>query len=91
MDEFELAGFDEATCKQLRKITEETGIEPERLICAIRNNPEETQYLIDFAQLETAWGEFKQAVWGEFEKSKIEKFMIWLDDKLSAWFERLGK
>jgi hypothetical protein len=36
MDEFELAGFDEETCEQLRKISADSGIEPERLICVLR-------------------------------------------------------
>lgn len=35
MDEFELAGFDEETCEQLRKISEEYGIDSEHLICAM--------------------------------------------------------
>ena len=35
-DEFELAGFNEEECKGLWEIVEKTGIEPSRLIQAVR-------------------------------------------------------
>lgn len=48
MDEFELAGFDEETCEQLRKISFESGIEPYRLICVIRQGQTEPSLLDEF-------------------------------------------
>ena len=44
MDEFELAGFEEDLCEELRKLSFESGIEPERFICVIRHNPAEMNY-----------------------------------------------
>ena len=90
MDEFELAGFDEETCEQLRKITEETGIDPSCLIHLLRY-PSEPQPLSEYEQLGIAWDICKQKLWDEFKKSRIGKFMIRLADKLSAWLERFGK
>lgn len=87
MDEFEAAGFDEETCEQLRKISFESGIEPERLICVIKQG-EDPQYLSEYTRLRIAWNVFKQAMWDEFTKSKIGKFMIRLADKLA---EILGR
>lgn len=92
MDEFELAGFDEETCEQLRKIVDDTGIEPERLICVARQyQTDPLEPLDEYAQLGIAWDVFKQTLWDEFKKSKIGKFVIRLADKLSAWLERFGK
>ena len=92
MDEFELAGFDEETCEQLRKISADSGIEPERLICIARQHQTDTLASLDeYAQLGIAWGVFKQKMWDEFKKSKIGKFMIRLADKMSAWIERFRK
>lgn len=92
MDEFELAGFDEETCEQLRKISFESGIEPERLICIARQHQTDPlASLGEYAQLGIACDVFKQSLWDEFKKSKIGKFMIRLADKLSAWLERFGK
>ena len=48
MDEFELAGFDEETCEQLRKLSFESGIEPERLICVIRQGQTTPNLLDEF-------------------------------------------
>ncbi len=91
MDEFELAGFDEEACEQLRKITEETGIDPERLICIARQYQTDPHPLSEYAQAGIAWDIFLQTLWDEFTKSKMGKFMIRLADKLSAWLERFGK
>lgn len=44
MDEFELAGFEEDLCKELRKLRFESGIEPECFIRVIRHNPAEMNY-----------------------------------------------
>ena len=44
-----------------------------------------------YAQLATAWDEFKKAMRDEFTNSKIGKFMIRLADKLEAWLERFRK
>ncbi len=91
MDEFELAGFDAETCEKLRKISQESGIEPERLICVIRYGEAEQHTLSEYATIGTAWEEFKQALWDVFEKSRIGKIMIWLADRLNAWLERFRK
>lgn len=91
MDEFELAGFDEETCEQLRKISEESGVEPDRLICIARQYQPEPPGLGDYARLGIAWDVFKQSMWDEFIKSKLGKFMIRIADKLEAWLERFGK
>lgn len=91
MDEFELAGFDEETCVQLRKIVEETGIEAERLICVIRQHQTDPPPLSEYAQAGIAWDIFKQTLWDEFEKTKVYKFMIWLADKLEALLKRFIK
>lgn len=40
-----------------------------------------------YAQLASAWNEFKQAIWD----LEIVRFMFWLADKLEAWLERFGK
>ena len=91
MDEFELAGFDEETCEQLRKISFESGIEPELLICVIKQGQTDPHLLDEYAQLGIAWDVFKQTLWDEFKKSKIGKFIIRLADRLEAWLERFGK
>lgn len=93
MDEFELAGFDEYECEQLRKITEETGIDPERLICVLRYKTD-TGLLDDqdpYERFEEAWNNFKQAMWEEFADSRFGRFMIRLADKLAALLERFAK
>ena len=87
MDEFELAGFDEETCEQLRKISAESGIDPYTIISFVNYNRTD-QYLSEMEQFTSAWYRFKKALWDEFKKSKIGKFMIWLADKLAAF---LGK
>ena len=86
MDEFEAAGFDEETCEQLRKISEESGIEPCHIISAIRGCQPDTE----LAQFTSAWYRFKKALWEVFAQSKIGKLMIWLADKLAAWRELLN-
>ena len=92
MDEFDLAGFDEETCEQLRKISADSGIEPERLICIARQyQADPLESLDEYAQLGFAWDVFKQTLWDEFKKSKIRKFMIRLADKFEAWLERFRK
>lgn len=94
MDEFGAAGFDEYECEQLRKIVEDTGIEPERLICVIRNSNENTELFTDhgcidpFEQLAEAWDNFKAAFLEVFVDSKIGRFMFGLADKLVAFLER---
>lgn len=91
MDEFELAGFDEYECEQLRKIVEGTGIDPARLICVIRNSTTNTELICDQEPHERfceAWDYFKQAMWEEFADSRFGRFMIRLADKLVAWLER---
>ena len=85
--EFELAGFDEETCEQLRKISFESGIDPCHIISAIRGIQPDTEYL----QLTSAWYRFKKALWDAFSQSKVGKFMIHLAANLSAWLERCGK
>ena len=87
MDEFELAGFDEETCEQLRQISEESGVAPCHIISAIRGCQPDTE----LAQFTSAWYRFKKALWDEFINSKIGKFMIRLADRLAAWLERFGK
>lgn len=84
MDEFELAGFDEETCEQLRKISFESGIEPCHIISAIRGYQPETH-------LASAWYIFKQKMWDAFTKSKIGKFIIRFADRLAALLERKEK
>ena len=84
MDEFELAGFDEETCEQLRQISEESGVAPCHIISARRGCQPDTE----LAQFASAWYRFKKALWDEFINSKIGKFMIWLADKLEAFLER---
>lgn len=91
MDEFELAGFDEETCKQLRKISFESGIEPERLICIARQYQTDPLPLSEYARLGIAWDVFKLKLGDEFKKSKIGKFIIRLADRLAAWLDRFGK
>lgn len=91
MDEFELAGFDEETCEQLRKITEETGIDPYSIISLAKQYQPDQQPLSEYAQLGIAWDIFKQKLWDEFINSKIGKFIIWLADKLAAFLERKAK
>ena len=88
MDEFELAGFDEETCEQLRKVSADSGIEPSRLICIARQHQTGPLPLDEYARLGIAWDVFKQSLWVEFEKSRLGKFIIRLADKLAAWLER---
>lgn len=85
MDEFEAAGFDEETCEQLRKISEESGVAPCHIISAIRGCQTDNTELLQFC---SAWYRFRMALWNEFSKSKIGKFMIRLADKLAAILER---
>lgn len=87
MDEFERAGFDEETCERLRKISEESGIDPSYLIHFLMYS-QEPQPLSEIAQFTSAWYRFKKTLWDEFTKSKIGRFMIWLADKLAAFLER---
>ena len=87
MDEFELAGFDEETCVQLRKISEESGVDPCHIISAIRGCQPDTE----LAQFTSAWYRFKKALWDKFINSKIGKAMIRLADKLAAWLELLNR
>lgn len=91
MDEFELAGFDEEACEQLRKISADSGIEPERLICVARQYQDDPHLLSEYTQLAIVWDISKQKLWDEFINSKIGKFMIRLADKLAAWLERFRK
>lgn len=91
MDEFELAGFDEETCEQLRKLSAETGIEPERLICVARQHQTAPHNLSEYGHLAISWDVFLQTVWDEFANSKIGKFMILLADKLCALLARFIK
>ena len=86
MDEFEAAGFDEETCEQLRKISEESGVDPCHIISAIRGCQPDTE----LAQLTSTWYRFKKALWDAFINSKIGKAMIRLADKLAAWLELLN-
>lgn len=90
MDEFELAGFDEETCEQLRKISRESGIDPDCIIHFVRYQDEQTM-LSAVEQLNSAWYIFARKVWDEFGKSRIGKLMIWLADRLKAWLERFRK
>ena len=76
MDEFEAAGFDEGICEKMREVCIETGIHPERLIALAREFPSELHGLSEYAQLETAWEKFKQALWDEFEKTKIHRLCV---------------
>ena len=92
MDEFELAGFDEETCEQLRKISFESGIEPYRLIDIARQYKTDLFVPLDeYGQLGFVWDVFKLKMWDEFINSKFGKFMIRLADKLEAWLGRFGK
>lgn len=93
MDEFEAAGFDEETCEQLRKISEESGVEPCYIISAIRGTKPETSILseLGYTRLEIAWYTFKQKLWEVFAQSKIGKVIIRLADKLAAWLELLNR
>lgn len=91
MDEFELAGFDEETCEQLRKISADSGFESDRLICLARQYQDDPHPLSEYTQLAIVWDIFKQKLWDEFINSKLGKFMIRLADKLAAWLERFGK
>lgn len=91
LDEFELAGFDEETCEQLRKISAESGIAPESLIDLARQYQTDQHTLTEYAKVGIAWDICKQKLKDEFIKSKIGKFMIRLADKLAAWLERFVK
>lgn len=91
MDEFELAGFDEETCEQLRKISFESGIDPYTIIHFVNQHRTDQQPLSEMTQFTSAWYRFKKTLWDEFINSKIGKFMIRLADKLSACLERFGK
>lgn len=91
LDEFELAGFDEETCYQLRKISAESGIAPKSLIDLARQHQTEPHTLTEYEKAGIAWDIFKQKLWDEFIKSKIGKFTIRLADKLAAWLERFRK
>ena len=91
MDEFELAGFDEETCEQLRKISAESGTDPHTLIRFVQCNRTDTQPLSEMEQFTSAWYRFTKTLWDEFKKSRIGKFMIRLAEKLAAWLERFGK
>ena len=91
MDEFELAGFDEETCEQLRKISFESGIDPYSLISFVQCNRTDTQPLSEMEQFTSAWYRFTKTLWDEFKKSRIGKFMIRLADKLSEWLQRFRK
>ena len=89
MDEFELAGFDEETCEQLREIVRSTGIDPYAIISVTRGLPNEPN---KFEQLAVAWSIFKLSMWQEFVNSRIGKFLMRFADKLSKFFEwRKGK
>lgn len=81
MDKFEAAGFEKEVCEHLRKLCDETGIEPEQLICCI-NFQEDTHYLSNKWKLKAAWEKCKCDLWREFENSKIGKFIIRLANKL---------
>ena len=87
MDEFELAGFDEETCEQLRKISAESGIDPYTIISFVNHNRKD-QYLSEMEQFTSAWYRFKKALWDEFTKSKVGKFVFWLADKLDTFLSK---
>lgn len=91
MDEFEAAGFDEETCEQLRKISEESGVDPCHIISAIRGCQPDMKRLADELQFMSAWYRFKKALWDAFINSKIGKAMIRLADQLAAWLELLNR
>lgn len=80
MDEFQAAGFDEEVCEHLRKLCQETGIEPENLIRCV--SYQEDFYCSDTWKLKVAWWKFKCDLWNEFENSKIGKLFIRLADKI---------
>lgn len=92
MDEFERAGLDEEICEKLRKISAESGVSPESLICVLREYktvpPEWLDEQEPYTRFAEVWNYFKQVMWEEFTCSRFGRFMIRLADKLVAFLER---